>query len=190
MCFLYLLLVFHFWGTGDWKDAESQSVNFIHINPYLLTLTDVKHNPRFWGFPQCHQGAPTALLHPLHCEPSWCSPRNPPSSNLTEPAEEAGDALRSIECQVTIPIQSLCFSCSFNCNARNENKIPSPLRSAGNTTTKTRQRFHSVTDISLGILTVLQHQQGSWLTPLALQQIQGAWTYAIGLHLNFQSSSN
>lgn len=166
------------------------TVNFAHINLYLLILTDVKHNPGLLGFPQCHWGAPTGLLHPLHLEPSQCSPRNRPSSNLTEPAEEAGDALCSIGCQVTIPIKSLCFSCSFNSNTRNENKIPTPLRSVGNTTTKTRQRFHPTADTSLGLLAVLQHQQESWLIPVVLQQVQETWTYAVGLHLNIQFSSS
>jgi len=82
----------------------------------------------------------------------------PPSSNLTEPA---GDALYSVGCQMTIPIISLYFSCSFNCNVGDKNTSPSPLRPVRNTTTKTRQRFHLVADISLGLVTVLQHLQES-----------------------------
>lgn len=98
-------------------------------------------------------------------------PRNPSSSNFTE---EAGDAFCSFGCQVTISIKCLCFSCSFNCSTRNENKVLSSLKSVRSTTTKTRQRFHSMADISLWLPTVLQRQQESQLTPLVLQQIPGS----------------
>lgn len=96
---------------------------------------------------------------PLHLP---TSPGNTPISN---PIETAGDVLCSTGCWV---FPSKLFAPLALSVPKQGIRIKTHPRSE----VSTRGQYH------LRLLTVLQHQEESWLTPLVLQQIQGAWTYA------------